>query len=216
MYKITEIFYLFHSTESIVTGLNSTDEQTVNQNLKKSDQLIEKISKKTDVIEAEGITTKTGFNKTFINKNESASAAGDSSQDAFMKIMEKDANERYERKKANQKLANEIKEKGNEQFKLKNYQKALDYYTEAIQTIRDNHILYTNRAQVYIIMEKYSEAIADCDWALKVDEKCIKAFIHKGRSLTYLKKFDEALIEFQNAIKCDPKKTDLINGKINS
>lgn len=47
-----------------------------------------------------------------------------------MKILEKDANERFERKKENNRVANEFKEKGNEQFKLKNYKKALEFYDE--------------------------------------------------------------------------------------
>lgn len=52
------------------------------------------------------------------------------SQQAFMEIMERDANERYQRKLETQKLANELKEKGNKEFQNKNYQKAFDYYTE--------------------------------------------------------------------------------------
>ncbi len=160
------------------------------------------------------------MNKTFINKNTSNSktnpdsigtlplnGAGPDDQQAFMSILEKDANERYERRKQNNKIANELKEKGNEEFKNENYEKAIDFYTQAIQIVKDNPILYTNRAQVYIKLKNYHDAISDCDWALRAKENWLKAFIHKGRALTFLKKFDEALIEFQKAKELSPTQT---------
>lgn len=85
-----------------------------------------------------------------------------------MDILEKDANERFERKTANNKKANELKEKGNEQFKLKNYEKSLEFYNEAMSLVKDNIAIYTNRAQAFILTGKYNEAINDCDWALRV------------------------------------------------
>jgi hypothetical protein len=44
--------------------------------------------------------------------------------------MENDANERYEKRKLNEKLANEFKDKGNFEFAKSNYDKAIEYYTE--------------------------------------------------------------------------------------
>lgn len=34
--------------------------------------------------------------------------------------------------------------------------------------VKDNIAIYTNRAQTLIILGKYTEAIYDCDWALRV------------------------------------------------
>lgn len=55
------------------------------------------------------------------------------SQDAFLAYMEKDAQERYERKQKNTKLANQLKDKGNIEFQNKNYEKAIDLYTEVFE-----------------------------------------------------------------------------------
>ena len=41
-------------------------------------------------------------------------------------------------------------------------------FFQAIQLVKDNPLLYTNRAQVFIKIKKYNEAISDCDWALRV------------------------------------------------
>ena len=39
---------------------------------------------------------------------------------------------------------------------------------KGIQKLKDNLPLYTNRAQAYIKIEKYQEAISDCEWAFRV------------------------------------------------
>ena len=39
---------------------------------------------------------------------------------------------------------------------------------QAIDKVKDNAMLYTNRAQTLIKLGKYEEALKDCDWALRV------------------------------------------------
>ncbi len=136
-------------------------------------------------------------------------------QNAFMAIMEQDAKERYERRKKNYKQADELKLKGNEEFKLENFEKALEFYTQAIQIVRDNPILYTNRAQCYLKLKKYDEVLKDCEWALRAKETWTKAYILKGRALTLMKKFDQALEEFNKAKELEPNSLDSIQNYIN-
>ena len=47
-----------------------------------------------------------------------------------MKALEEDAQERFKRKRAREKVAEGLKEKGNEEFRQGNYEKALDFYTQ--------------------------------------------------------------------------------------
>lgn len=76
-----------------------------------------------------------------------------------------------------------LKEKGNEEFKNKNYKKALSYYTEAIKSLLKGYnyedfcygvkefqgpscreelsILYSNRGMAYLKLEQNHKAIAD-------------------------------------------------------
>ena len=106
-------------------------------------------------------------------------------QDAFLSTLEADAKDRYERRKKNEKLSNELKDKGNIEFSQANYLKAIEYYTEVwkgkeiifflkillfqgLEKLKDNLALYTNRAQAYIKLEKYAEALSDCEWAFRV------------------------------------------------
>ena len=59
--------------------------------------------------------------------------------------------------------AKELKEKGNASFKKKKYEEAEKFYSEAIQLHPGCRPLYTNRAIVRNRMNKYEEAISDCD-----------------------------------------------------
>ncbi len=52
-----------------------------------------------------------------------------------MAAIEKDANERYERRQMNQKLAEELKTKGNTEYALSNFEKAIEYYTQVYQLL---------------------------------------------------------------------------------
>lgn len=66
-----------------------------------------------------------------------------------MQRVERDAAERKQRKEMNEKKAKDLKGKGNNSFKRKEYEEAINYYTEAIKLVKDSTVLYTNRAQVY-------------------------------------------------------------------
>ena len=53
-------------------------------------------------------------------------------------------------------------------------------------------VLYTNRALCRIRLAKYEEAIRDCDWALRIDEKCPKAISQTGHAYLALENFNQA------------------------
>lgn len=65
-----------------------------------------------------------------INKTESNNGFSSENQSAFLKSLEVDAQERYQRRQENLKISNEFKEKGNEEFKQNNFEKAIEYYSE--------------------------------------------------------------------------------------
>lgn len=72
-----------------------------------------------------------GKNRTLINKSESNNEfSSENNQSAFLKSLEIDAQERFQRRQENLKISNELKEKGNEKFKQNNFEKSIDYYSE--------------------------------------------------------------------------------------
>uniref|UniRef100_A0A8C8S5Z9 Uncharacterized protein n=1 Tax=Pelusios castaneus TaxID=367368 RepID=A0A8C8S5Z9_9SAUR len=108
--------------------------------------------------------------------------------DSFMAVLEQDAKERAKRRKKNERLANALKEKGNDAFSKGEYATAIQRYTEGLEKQKDMQVLYTNRAQVSV--EKFA---TDIFWPMRIicNEKCIKAYFHMGKAHLALKNYDE-------------------------
>ena len=68
-----------------------------------------------------------------------------------MKYVEKDTQERAEKRRINKKKAEELKQKGNKFFKEGKHKDAKDWYTEAVNLIPDNAVYYSNRALVRLM-----------------------------------------------------------------
>ncbi|KAI4904545.1 hypothetical protein NFI96_029606 [Prochilodus magdalenae] len=132
------------------------------------------------------------------------------SSEIFMKALEKDAEERRKRRQVKEELAKALKEKGNKAFALGDYEVAVKFYTEGLEQLRDMQTLYTNRAQAYIKLKKYKEAISDCEWALKCNDKCIKAYVHMARAHLALKNFTESRLCYEKIQNIEPERETLV------
>jgi DnaJ family protein C protein 7 len=86
---------------------------------------------------------------------------------------------------------------GTAALKARKYDEAVEFYTEAIAVDPTNQFevakLYFNRCTAYMKMEKHEESLSDCESALKIDQKYIKALVKKVKILIELEKFDEAV-----------------------
>ncbi|KAL5817651.1 hypothetical protein ACOSQ3_026029 [Xanthoceras sorbifolium] len=120
------------------------------------------------------------------------------------------AEEEREAKEKKEKALQE-KEAGNAAYKKKDFDKAIDHYTKALE-LDDHDISYlTNRAAVYLEMGKYEECIQDCDKAvergreLRSDFKMIaRALTRKGNALVKMAKcskdYEPAIETYQKAL----------------
>ncbi|XP_051895948.1 tetratricopeptide repeat protein 12 [Pristis pectinata] len=210
----------------LVEGIRSDDPAIRDKAFQKADEKLVKHSEESEVVE--GCRVK--INRTLINKNPSTDAPPQNpnlpgkyemqgnremSQENFLSILERDAEERGKRRKEGQRLASALKEKGNAAFEKEDYVAAVQYYTEGLEKLRDFQALYTNRAQAYIKLGKYEDAISDCEWALKCNENCVKAYVHMGKANLGLKKYEEARQCYQKIITIDPNREKLAKEYIN-
>uniref|UniRef100_A0A452J375 Uncharacterized protein n=1 Tax=Gopherus agassizii TaxID=38772 RepID=A0A452J375_9SAUR len=136
-------------------------------------------------------------------------------RDSFMSALEKDAKERAKRRKKNERLANALKEKGNDAFSKGDYATAIQLYTEGLEKQKDMQVLYTNRAQAHMKLQEYKKVISDCEWALKCNEKCIKAYFHMGKAHLALKDYNESRKSYQKILEIDPQKESLFKDCMN-
>nr|XP_044608826.1 tetratricopeptide repeat protein 12 isoform X1 [Equus asinus] len=145
---------------------------------------------------------RTTLNKTMISPPKAPTKSADEiNSEAFLASMEKDAKERAKRRRENKVLADALKEKGNEAFVRGDYETAILLYSEGLEKLKDMKVLYTNRAQAYIKLGDYQKALVDCDWALKCDEKCTKAYFHMGKAHLALKNYSVARECYQKILE---------------
>ncbi|XP_016300739.1 tetratricopeptide repeat protein 12-like [Sinocyclocheilus anshuiensis] len=195
--------------ERFLRNVDQMNELVKELNFAKADQFISSLEQKEPC--------KTKINKTVMNKNPSSENGPvniqyESSQNPenFLRILEKDAEERRLRRKMKEEKANALREQGNEAFTQGDYETAVRFYTEGLEQLRDMQALYTNRAQAFIKLKRYKEAISDCEWALRCNEKCIKAYVHMGKSHLALKDFKQSRICYQKILEIEPQRETMV------
>ncbi|XP_026386779.1 outer envelope protein 64, chloroplastic-like [Papaver somniferum] len=96
------------------------------------------------------------------------------------------------------------KEKGNNSFKDKQWQKAIGFYTEAIKLNGKNAAYYSNRAAAYLELGSYLQAEADCTKAISLDKKHVKSYLRRGTAREMLGFYKEAVEDFGYALVLEP------------
>ena len=75
-----------------------------------------------------------------------------------------------------------MKDKGNQEFKKRNFNEALNFYDEAIKLNPEEPLYYNNKAAAYIELKDYDAAMAEISRAEKLfDEGVVKDFIKKAK-----------------------------------
>ncbi|EHA98754.1 Sperm-associated antigen 1 [Heterocephalus glaber] len=99
-----------------------------------------------------------------------------------------------------------LKEEGNQYAKDKNYKKALSKYTECLQICSEECAIYTNRqvALCYLKLCQFEEAKQDCDQALRLDGRNVKACYRRALAHKALKNYQESLTDLNKVLLLNP------------
>ncbi|XP_014805045.1 PREDICTED: tetratricopeptide repeat protein 12 isoform X2 [Calidris pugnax] len=195
---------------NLVQSLNSADPDVKEKAIAEAEKRLHEQEKSKEE------ESKTVVNRTVINTQASDTASAEAvNKDDFLAILEADAKERAKRRKRNECLANALKEKGNDAFRKGDYVIAIQRYTEGLEKLKDKQELYTNRAQAYLKMHEYEKAIGDCEWALKCNGKCIKAYFLMGKAHLALKHYSESRLCYEKILQINPQKESLFKDCMN-
>ncbi|KPJ19019.1 Tetratricopeptide repeat protein 12 [Papilio machaon] len=156
------------------------------------------------VITDEDIEMTLKDNRTVINQKAfqglDNNIAGEMGKEAWMAEVSKDAEKRAEDRKIRREKMDTMKTQAMKAFRRGDYDRALSCYNRAIEFIRDNHMLYCDRALTNIKLRNYQKVLDDCDWALRINEKSFKARLYKAKAYKELEevdKFDECKKEVE-------------------
>lgn len=108
--------------------------------------------------------------------------------------------------------ANELKNKGNEEFAAGRYVEAINYFTKAIQLDGENHVLYSNRSACYAAMQKYKDALDDADKCISVKPDWAKGYVRRGAALHGMRRYDDAVVAYEKGLKADPSNSACAQG----
>ena len=75
------------------------------------------------------------------------------------------------------------KEQGTEQFKKKNFSKAVELLTLAIEETPSDHTLYGNRAACYQNIKEYSNAFKDGEKCVELNPNWLRGHQRKANAL---------------------------------
>ncbi|KAK2582689.1 hypothetical protein KPH14_004963 [Odynerus spinipes] len=88
-------------------------------------------------------------------------------------------------------------------FVEKDYEKAIQLYTEAIVLNPQASLLYAKRGQIYLLLNKPNACIRDCNRALELNPDSAAAHKFRGRAYHLLGKWEEAANDLRLACKFD-------------
>ncbi|XP_041988892.1 tetratricopeptide repeat protein 1-like [Aricia agestis] len=150
-------------------------------------------------------------NETELDKKYEASDKDESDDDSIDEVSLKDAEMDLtdDQKAERQIIAEQLKVAGNEAFKVGEYERSIEKYTEALkvcplQFSQQRSVLYCNRSAAKMKMEKYKVAIKDCSKAIELDDKYLKAYYRRAQSYEATEKLDECLADYKKILELDP------------
>ena len=107
----------------------------------------------------------------------------------------------------NEREAEKFKVKGNQFMAQREYQMALDAYSQAIKMCPNgsqSHVYYSNRAASLCYLERYAEAAKDSGQSLKLNPTYGKAHARLGLSRFFLNDLPGAIQAYTAALEYDP------------
>ncbi|XP_073143736.1 uncharacterized protein [Henckelia pumila] len=104
--------------------------------------------------------------------------------------------------------ANSEKELGNEFFKKRKFNEAIDCYSRSI-ALSPTAVAYANRAMAFIKIKRFQEAELDCSEALNLDDQYIKAYSRRSTARKELGKLKESLDDAEFALRLEPQNQEI-------
>ncbi|XP_060942239.1 tetratricopeptide repeat protein 1 [Limanda limanda] len=130
--------------------------------------------------------------------------------DEYLSEVEKELTDEERESRRQQSLI--LKEKGNLQFKVRDYTAADVTYTEALVLCPvcfrgERSVLFSNRAAARLHLDLKEQAISDCTRAIELNPDYVRALLRRAELYEQTEKLDEALEDYKKVLERDPSQT---------
>lgn len=107
----------------------------------------------------------------------------------------------------------EYKSQGNEAFKAKDYSKAVELFTKAIEAGDEpNHVLLSNRSACNVLLKNYADSLRDAQECVKLQPSWAKGYSRVAAAQQGLGNLDEAEASYKKCLELDPANAAAKNG----
>lgn len=101
--------------------------------------------------------------------------------------------------------AEEYKAEGNKYFAAKEFEKAIESFTKAIEVLpTPNHVLYSNRSGSYASLKNFTKALEDAEECVKINPAWAKGYNRVASAQFGLGNLENAKDFYQKALDLDP------------
>eukprot|EP00884_Botryococcus_braunii_P015890 jgi/Botrbrau1/2985/Bobra.0026s0047.1 len=97
------------------------------------------------------------------------------------------------------------KQRGNELYKLGQWQGAVEQYTAALELMPTNASYFGNRAAAYLMLRQYRQAADDCGRATEIDPRFARGFARGAKANMCMGNFGEAKEQYARALGLEPQ-----------
>eukprot|EP00931_Biecheleriopsis_adriatica_P122780 TRINITY_DN97809_c0_g1_i1.p1 TRINITY_DN97809_c0_g1~~TRINITY_DN97809_c0_g1_i1.p1 ORF type:complete len:334 (-),score=80.05 TRINITY_DN97809_c0_g1_i1:96-1097(-) len=101
-----------------------------------------------------------------------------------------------------------LKERGDEAYASRDYAKAAECYSEALEEVQDVVVL-SNRSASYSQRRRFDKALVDADKALKMEPCWARLYHRRGHALFHLGCLNEAVLAFERGLELEPEEPSL-------
>lgn len=108
--------------------------------------------------------------------------------------------------------AEALKQEGNLAIRSKDFQLAVDKYTEALKLVPENTIYLCNRAAAYTSMKDYTNAAKDSEFASQLDPSYAKAWSRLGLAKFALGDYKGSLEAYKAGLALEPENDTMKKG----
>ncbi|KAF7433115.1 Hsp90 cochaperone [Pleurotus ostreatus] len=98
---------------------------------------------------------------------------------------------------------NALKDAGNKAFSARDWDKAIDLFTQAIALDPKNHVLYSNRSAAKAGKREWEAALEDAEECIKCNPSWAKGYARKGAALHGAHRFDDAIVAYEEGLKLE-------------
>mmetsp|Transcript_22701 Transcript_22701/g.56103 ORF Transcript_22701/g.56103 Transcript_22701/m.56103 type:complete len:270 (-) Transcript_22701:125-934(-) len=108
------------------------------------------------------------------------------------------------------KTAEDYKALGNQSFASKDFPKAIEHYTKAIQLDSKNHVFFSNRSASYAGLKEWGKAVEDAKECIRLDPQFVKGYYRLATAQLELEEYDLAQATIKQGLAMDANNAPLL------